>query len=54
MKINKFQVLLTTSIAIVTLATPLVPSLSSVVYASDSENQKVVQVKNLKTKQLLN
>lgn len=50
MKINKFQVLLTTSIAIVTLATPLVPSLSSVVYASDSENQKVVQVKKFEDK----
>lgn len=42
--------LLTTSMAIVTLATPLVPSLSSVVYASDSENQKVTQVNNFEDK----
>ncbi|MDB7086236.1 hypothetical protein PM729_00850 [Enterococcus mundtii] len=50
MNINKLKMLLTTSMAIVTLATPLVPSLSSVVYASDSENQKVTQVNNFEDK----
>lgn len=50
MNINKLKMLLTISMAIVTLATPLVPSLSSVVYASDSENQKVTQVNNFEDK----